>query len=413
MPQVALKHGVVPIVLKPGVTTPRIGAGPSRRVCRVVCSTSNGNGVVPSVSPPPAVVAAPNNVPNAPVPWYDSHRQQPSYRSVFDFKFWVAHRNPMRYFVRLLRTTQSSVLRNVLPAVCWVATVAAILAAYTTSLQAGVLPVGAPDVAKFMQPVAQAFITNTTIAMSLLLVFRTTQSYLRWDESRKFWGATLNRSRDIARQCVTLFPESDQAAKDMFIRWMVAFCKAMHRHFQNEGSLEQDLKSVLTERELKMLLGSTHRPMKCLHVLGEIIMQVPMAPIHQQQMSHNLQHFHDQLGASERLLRTPIPISYTRHASRFLMMWLTLLPFALYPSMGWSTIFLVAMISTALLKIDEIGIQIEEPFSILPLDVISGRITTDVMSTLKDDQQVKGAVRSMISDQLHRQASLTRHLAYA
>ena len=52
--------------------------------------------------------------------------------------------------------------------------------------------------------------------------------------------------------------------------------------------------------------------MKALHVMGEILLRQPIAPVHQYQVSLNLQHFHDQLGACERLLRTPIPVSYTR-----------------------------------------------------------------------------------------------------
>lgn len=336
--------------------------------------------------------ATANNIPNAPVPWYDEHRQLPSYRSVFDFKFWVNHRNPLRYFTRSFDIHQSQVLRNVMPAVLWVMGVGAAFAAYALLGGAGNLPAWAPtavDVSRF----AQAFVTHTTIAMSLLLVFRTNQSYNRWDEARKFWGATLNRSRDIARQVVTCFPDTDNSAKQAFVRWHISFVKAMHRHFQNEGNLENDLRNVLPEPELKMLLGSQHRPMKALHVMGEIIMQVPMSPIHQQQISLNLQHFHDQLGASERLLRTPIPISYTRHTSRFLFTWLTFLPIALYSTLGWVTVPVSALISIALLKIDEIGVQIEEPFSILPLETIAGRMITDITATLKDDMEVKHTVR--------------------
>ena len=52
-----------------------------------------------------------------------------------------------------------------------------------------------------------AFISNTSVALSLLLVFRTNSSYGRWDEARKMWGGLLNRSRDIMRQSATCFPD--------------------------------------------------------------------------------------------------------------------------------------------------------------------------------------------------------------
>ncbi len=45
---------------------------------------------------------------------------------------------------------------------------------------------------------------------------------------------------------------------------------------------------------------------------AQIIQSVPMSSIHQMQMSNNLTFFHDVLGGCERLLRAPIPVSYTR-----------------------------------------------------------------------------------------------------
>lgn len=60
-----------------------------------------------------------------------------------------------------------------------------------------------------------------------------------------------------------------------------------------------------------------------------------------------------------------------RHTSRFLVIWLTAMPFTLWKSCGWSMIPATGMIAFLLLGIEEIGVQIEEPFSILPLGVFS------------------------------------------
>lgn len=38
-------------------------------------------------------------------------------------------------------------------------------------------------------------------------------------------------------------------------------------------------------------------------------------------MDENLTVFADVTGGCERILRTPIPLSYTRHTSRFMMIW--------------------------------------------------------------------------------------------
>ncbi len=88
---------------------------------------------------------------------------------------------------------------------------------------------------------------------------------------------------------------------------------------------------------------------------------------------------HPQLGGCERLLRTPIPVSYTRHTARFLTIWLALLPAGLWERYHFSMLPVIALIGFLLLGIDEIGVTIEEPFAILPLDAICTRAQTDVV----------------------------------
>ena len=66
---------------------------------------------------------------------------------------------------------------------------------------------------------------------------------------------------------------------------------------------------------------------------------------------------------------------YTRHTARFLSMWLLLLPLGLYDTFGnsWNHLGLlpaVAVMSIFLFGIEELAVQLEEPFSILPLEVL-------------------------------------------
>ena len=73
----------------------------------------------------------------------------------------------------------------------------------------------------------------------------------------------------------------------------------------------------------------------------------------------------DQLGGSERLFSSPVPLFYTKHTARYLTAWITLLPFALYDPFA-STLNHAAMIPCAailsvfLFGIEELSIQLEE-----------------------------------------------------
>lgn len=87
----------------------------------------------------------------------------------------------------------------------------------------------------------------------------------------------------------------------------------------------------------------------CLQVLSHIIEGAGITEFQKLQMQENITTFEDILGGCERLLRTPIPVSYTRHTSRFLIIWLTILPYALWAKLGWATVPAVAMIALLLL----------------------------------------------------------------
>jgi predicted membrane chloride channel (bestrophin family) len=76
------------------------------------------------------------------------------------------------------------------------------------------------------------------------------------------------------------------------------------------------------------------------------------------------------------------------HTSRFLIIWLSTLPFAEWNSFHWATIPITLLIGALLLGIDEIGVQIEEPFGVLPLDAICTRAELDGRMLLAEQGQV-------------------------
>lgn len=101
------------------------------------------------------------------------------------------------------------------------------------------------------------------------------------------------------------------------------------------------------------------------------------------QMHSNLTTCHDILGACERILRTPIPVAYTRHTGRFVVIFVTALPLLLWPRLRWFTLLAAPLVATLLLGINEIGVDIEEPFSVLPLEAIADRAAADVTQTVE------------------------------
>ena len=76
---------------------------------------------------------------------------------------------------------------------------------------------------------------------------------------------------------------------------------------------------VLTAHELRLLVASYHRPSFALAVLSELAAEAPVNEVQRIRLDENLTYFQQCVGECERLLRTPIPLSYTRHTSRFMV----------------------------------------------------------------------------------------------
>ena len=83
----------------------------------------------------------------------------------------------------------------------------------------------------------------------------------------------------------------------------------------------------------------------CQQVLSEMIEAVPMAGAQRLQMHDELTTFNDILGGCERLLRTPIPLSYTRNSTRFLVLCCLFFPFGTVTKLGLAVVPATALVT--------------------------------------------------------------------
>jgi len=220
-------------------------------------------------------------------------------------------------------------------------------------------------------------------------VFRTNTSYQRWDEARKNWGMNINHTRDLVRMGTAFYDRTgvspEKRAKDLKVlsdcTW--AFVRSMKRHLspadEDEENFKTELFERLPEKQAQAIIGAAHRPNRALFDLSLAIENLPMHFMRKNQVQKAVTIFEDNLGSSERLLTSPVPLFYTRHTARFLSFWLLLLPFALYEPFGasWNHMGMIpatAVISVFLFGIEELATQLEEPFTILPMQAFCDKI---------------------------------------
>ena len=173
------------------------------------------------------------------------------------------------------------------------------------------------------------------------------------------------------------------------------------------------LQATLEPHEIAAVTSSFNRPLACLQGLSDAIRRCGLDPVSMTRLDVNLEVMADIMGACERLLRTPIPLSYTRHTSRFLMLWLATLPFVLWPHIGWAVVPSTAVVSFLLFGIDEISVQLEEPFGILPLEAICdniGRSADELLRSAPTLAAAVGASEAAAARERDEDAALARAL---
>lgn len=215
------------------------------------------------------------------------------------------------------------------------------------------------------------------VALGLLLVFRTNASYDRFWEGRKLWGGIVNETRNLARISLTLLHDQAPALHAELVRWTVVWCYASMTHLRGKVELGHATEQLPPE-VVKKVAAAQHIPLaialRMTALLEEARQRGLLSDWKFYYADQNVQLLIDYLGGCERIHKTPLPFAYVVHLRRALLLYCFSLPFALVESLGWGTIAGVFAIAYILFGIEEIGVEIEDPFGLddndLPLEGI-------------------------------------------
>ncbi|MDP4867901.1 MAG: hypothetical protein NWR10_03225 [Crocinitomicaceae bacterium] len=196
--------------------------------------------------------------------------------------------------------------------------------------------------------------------ISLLLVFRTNTAYDRWWEGRKAWGAFVNDTRSLSSKlsAATLTAEE----KSTFTRLIPLFVFAAKQHLRN-----QDLKEEISiTHQLKGLDLSGHQPLRIIQLLRiEIEKLLQKETIHRESwlaLNRDLDALINSLGVCERIKNTPIPFSYSLFIKKFIFIYVLTMPLAFVPLFGYLSAFISTFVFYALVSMELLAEEIEDPF---------------------------------------------------
>lgn len=224
------------------------------------------------------------------------------------------------------------------------------------------------------------------LIMGLILVFRVNAGYDRWWEGRKLWGNIVNQCRNLTIiLCNYTQQESHQWLKKV-THMTSSLPYLIKDNLRHENNLDY-LSHLLDTNTMKQLSQSKNRPM----ILASLIAH----ELQQARKNHGLDSFAfikaqeqlddiiDSQGACERILKTPMPFVMAIKTRRFILFFLLMLPFALANISLYVCPLITGIVSYALFSIDQIGLELQNPFSKdnlshLPLDNICNTIEENI-----------------------------------
>lgn len=266
---------------------------------------------------------------------------------------------------------------------------------FVTSMVAGGLTyyneAVATDVASQIWMDSSGIAAGTT-AIALMTAFRLNASYGRYNEGRKYLSTVNGASRDLAAN--SLMWLTSQKAKERMLKLIKAFSVTLAFHLNKKGGHHElrrnnpkfeeqvyaeyhaEMKDIFRSEEdedfirvCKWFLNKENIPLGITTLMRNVISKnTEGETTYNRELELHVQKLILSLGGCERIQKTPIPTCFTRHTSRLLCVWSSLLPFALYPACGpFFTLPSTIAISYSIMGIEDIGVQLEEPFNILPI----------------------------------------------
>ncbi|MDN5478032.1 MAG: hypothetical protein L0G39_13930 [Chryseobacterium sp.] len=203
--------------------------------------------------------------------------------------------------------------------------------------------------------------------VSILLAFRTSQSYERWWEARIVWGAIVNDSRSFVRETMQFLKDEDDKELHSFaerqIVWVNALGESLRKVPYSQKVASYIKKNQLDELNIPNAILSEHS-----NDIKKLVQDGKISEFNQLQLNVTLSKLCDSMGKCERIKNTVFPRSYSVMLHTLIYIFTAILPFGLDHSQFVIEIILSVLIPVMFISIEKTAIIMQDPFENTPAD---------------------------------------------
>lgn len=290
---------------------------------------------------------------------------------------WVAYQSPKRYWEQMTTINRSVVAKRVTgPAMAlalWSIVVSFVARRFSLLSQL-------TDAAPFVGVVGGA--------MTLLLAFRTNAAYARFGAAADSFAEVLAATRNLSRKMVVWCPTDDRERNARLVAAIPWAVKHRGQGIEGTPGAREELATTLLDAELNAMDLGANVPMQIMTEITRGLDRMnehKVELIYQLLMDNDLTALHSQAGRTDRLASTPTPVSYSRHISRGLILWLLTLPATVAATCpAWIIAPGTLLVAWLLLGIDDIGMQLEQPYTVMPVRMFCEECAAEVSAEMME-----------------------------
>lgn len=221
--------------------------------------------------------------------------------------------------------------------------------------------------------------------ISILLSFKLSQSYDRWWEARKVWGAIVNDSRTLVIQIQHLISKGNEAQIKKIAFRQIAWCYALGQSLRGLNPIE-NLDRFISKDELDEIKEHANKPLALLNLHGKDIKELrdhnQLDSFSHVQLDNTLLRLCDSQGKSERIKNTVFPVTYSLFLRALIYLFVITLAVALKIDGLFETPLLIA-ISAAYLLLEKSAKHMQDPFENRPTDTAVTAIARTIETNIK------------------------------